>query len=266
MSAGTHARPVRTRPHHPPGTLLRLLLRQVRAENRAFWRNPAAAFFTFAFPLVFMVILNLVFASSGGDGAVRFYTPAIVAFSIVNAGFTTLAMSVTIARDEGILKRVRGTPLPPLVYLLARVVHSACMGLLLAAIVALFGALAFGVPLPLERLPLLLVVLLVGASTFCALGLAVCGFIPSAAAAPAVVNAIALPLLFISNTFVRIETGVLVTVGSLFPIRPFADSLQALWDPVRAGAFDPTAILFVGAWGIAGIVVAARTFTWEPRA
>lgn len=90
-----------------------LLLRQVAAENRAFWRNPASAFFTFAFPLVFMVILDLVFATGGGELALVFYTPAIIAFAIVNAGFTTLAMSITIARDEGILKRIHGTPCPP---------------------------------------------------------------------------------------------------------------------------------------------------------
>ncbi len=242
----------------------RLLVRQLAAENRAFWRNPAAAFFTFAFPLVFMVILNLVFIDV--PGALRFYTPALVAFAIVNAGFTTLAMSITIARDEGILKRVRGTPLPPLVYLVARVVHSSLLGLLLAGIVALFGALAFGVPLPLERLPLLVLSLLVGAASFCALGLAVSGLIPSAAAAPAVVNAIALPLLFISNTFVRIEDGILVSVGGLFPIRPFSDLLQALWDPGRAGPVEIADLAFVAAWGIAGLVIALRTFSWEPRA
>ena len=112
---------------------LRLLVRQVGYENRAFWRNPESAFFTFAFPLLFMVIINLVFASdAGSDGRsiIDFYTPAIITFAIVNAGFTTLAMTVTIARDEGLLKRVHGTPLPTATYLGARVVHSILMGLL----------------------------------------------------------------------------------------------------------------------------------------
>lgn len=245
-------------------TFLRLLVRQVRAENRAFWRNPASAFFTFAFPLVFMLILNLVFASSGGSGAIAFYTPAIIAFSMVNAGFTTLAMSISIARDEGILKRVHGTPLPTWVYLLARTVHSVLMGLVLSGIVAGFGALAFGVPFPWAQLPLVLAVLVVGGAAFGALGLAVAGLVPSASAAPAVVNAIVLPLLFISNTFIRIEEGILVTIGNLFPIRPFADSLQALWAPAGT-AFDPMDVAFVAAWGVAGLLLAVRTFTWEPR-
>jgi ABC-2 type transport system permease protein len=243
-----------------------MLLRQVRAENRAFWRNPASAFFTFAFPLVFMVILNLVFASMGGQDALAFYTPSIIAFSIINAGFTTLAMSIAIARDEGILKRVHGTPLPTWAYLLARMIHSALMGLLLSVIVAAFGAIAFGVPIPWGQLPLVLVVLVVGAASFGALGLAVAGLVPSASAAPAVVNAIALPLLFISNIFVSIQDGILVLIGSLFPIRPFADALQALWRPEAAGPFDPFDIVFVAAWGMAGLLVAMRTFTWEPHA
>ena len=247
-------------------TLLRLLVRQVRAENRAFWRNPASAFFTFAFPLVFMVILNLVFTSGGpgGGSALAFYTPSIIAFSMVNAGFTTLAMSITIARDDGILKRVHGTPLPTWVYLLARTVHSVLMGLLLSGIIAGVGALAFGVPLPWGQLPMVLLVLIVGGAAFCALGLAVAGLVPNANAAPAVVNAIVLPLLFISDTFIRIDEGILVTIGNLFPIRPFSDSLQALWSG-PAGSFDPLDLAFVAAWGVAGLVAALRTFTWEPR-
>jgi ABC-2 type transport system permease protein len=245
---------------------IRLLVRQVRAENVAFWRNPASAFFTFAFPLVFMLILNLVFASAGGDDLLAFYTPAIIAFSIVNAGFTTLAMSISISRDEGVLKRVHGTPMPTSTYLLARVIHSVLLGLLLSAIVAATGAVAFAVPVPWDELPLVLAVLVVGAASFCALGLAVAGLVPNASAAPAVVNAIVLPLLFISNTFLRIETGVLVTVGSLFPIRPFSDMLQALWDGPGAAPFDPFDLAFVALWGVAGLLVAQRTFTWEPRA
>ena len=96
---------------------LRLLVRQIRYENRAFWRNPAAAFFTFAFPLIFMFVFQAIFGDqveAGGLTAAAFFTPAIVAFSIVNACFTNLAITVTTLREEGILKRVRGTPMPSL--------------------------------------------------------------------------------------------------------------------------------------------------------
>jgi ABC-2 type transport system permease protein len=247
---------------------LRLLLRQARFENRAFWRNPESAFFTFAFPLVFMVIINLVFATSGVSADVRavdFYTPAIITFAIVNAGFTTLAMTVAIARDEGLLKRVRGTPLPTTTYLGARVLHSILVGLLLAAIVALFGAIAFGVELRLGALPELVLVLVLGAAAFAALGLAAAGLIPSSQSAPAVVNAIVLPLLFISNVFIYIQDGILRTISELFPVRHFADALQSIYHPAWAGPLDPVDLLWVAGWGAAGLVVARRTFTWEPR-
>jgi len=128
------------------------------------------------------------------------------------------------------------------------------------------GAVVFGVPIPFGQLPLVLLVLMVGGATFCALGLAVAGLIHNASAAPAIVNAIALPLLFISNTFIPIETGILVMIGNLFPIRPFSDSLQALWNTGPTHTFDPMDMAFVAAWGVAGLLVALRTFTWEPRA
>ena len=246
----------------------RLLLRQVRYENRAFWRNPESAFFTFAFPLVFMVIINLVFASAFDDGSgsiIDFYTPAIIAFAIINAAFTTLAMTVAIARDEGLLKRIHGTPLPTVSYLSARVLHSILIGLVLAVIVGLFGALFFSVDLRLDSLPLLVLVLVVGAASFAALGLAVAGLVPSSQSAPAIVNAIVLPLLFISNIFIRVEDGILVTVSGIFPIRHFSDALQAVYHPDVSGPLDPVDLLWVLGWGAAGLLVAARTFSWEPR-
>lgn len=247
-----------------------ILVRQLGYENRAFWRNPASAFFTFAFPIVFMLTVNLVFASAFpdmGEGftAVDFYTPAIIAFAVINACFTNLAMNVAIARDEGLLKRIHGTPMPTSVYLAARVIHSIVLGLLLAAIVALSGALLFGVPLPQDRLLELVLVLALGSASFAALGLAVAGLIPSASSAPAVVNAIVFPLLFISNVFIRAEDGILATVSKLFPVRHLADALQSAYHPGWVGPLDPADLVWLVGWGVAGLLLAWRTFTWEPR-
>lgn len=250
---------------------IRLILRQVRYEDRAFRRNPASAFFTLAFPLLFMVIIDLVFASasdSQGRSFIDFYTPAIIAFGIINATFTSLAMTVAISRDDGLLKRVHGTPLPTSSYLAARVVYNVLIGLLLAVIVGVVGALFLGVDLDPTSLPLLLVVLVIGSGAFAALGLAVSGLIPSAQAAPAVVNAIVLPLLFISNIFIQVDQGgdsLLGTISMLFPVRHFADALQAVYHPVTRGPLDPVDLLWLLGWGAIGIVVAWRTFSWEPR-
>ncbi len=247
-------------------TVGRLIARQVRYENTAFWRNPAAAFFTFVFPLIFMVLFNMILGGSNGmENAAQFYTPAIVCFSIVNACYTSIAMTVSLARDDGILKHIRGTPLPGWAYLVARMLQAVIVAVLLVVIVAAFGRVFYDVPLPIGQLPLLAVILLVSGASFCALGLATAGLVPNAAAAPAIVNAIVLPLYFISDVFIRLDdSSILARIGELFPIRHLVNTLQAVWNPVLR-PFDPIDLVWIGAWGALGLIVAIRTFTWEPR-
>lgn len=243
-----------------------LTLRQVRYENLAFWRNPAAAFFTFVFPLLFMVIFNVLFG--GGEDGGRFFTPAIIVFSVITATFTNIAMSLTMARDEGILKRIRGTPLPAWAYLGGRILHAAGVALLLVVIVAAFGAVFYGVPVPWAQLPALLITLLLGAATFCALGLAVAAFVPNADAAPAVVNAAILPLLFISNVFIPLQNAPewINVVSEIFPVRHFADAMLRIYDVNTLGAgFSNGDLAVMAIWGVIGLFVAARFFSWEPR-
>lgn len=252
-----------------------LALRQVRFENRAFWRNPAAAFFTFAFPLMFLVIFNLLFGDDPtgvyGQGEVSgstFYVPAIAAFSVITACFTNVAIQVTFARDEGILKRVRGTPLPQWGYLFGKIAHATLIAVLLVVIVVAFGALLYDVDVPGRTMPAFALSVMAGAAAFCALGLAMTGFIPNAEASPPITNAVILPLLFISGIFIPLDRapGWLVTVADLFPVKHFADALLTSFSPFERGsgiAWADLAIL--GAWGIAGALIAARFFTWEPR-
>ncbi len=242
---------------------LALALRQVRYENRAFWRNPAAAFFTFVFPLLFMVIFNVV---CGADAA-RFFTPAIIVFGVVTATYTNLAMTVTIARDAGILKRIRGTPLPPWAYLAGRIGHAVLVALLLVVIVAAFGALVYGVAVPWGALPAVLLVLAVSAAAFSALGLAVSGLIPNADAAPAVVNATILPVLFISNVFIQMENAPdwLDAISHLLPVRHFADAMMELYARGADAGVPWTEVGVIALWGVIGGLAAVRFFSWEPR-
>lgn len=242
---------------------LRLAVRQIGYENRAFWRNPAAAFFTFAFPLLFMAIFNVLF----GERAAGFFTPAIIVFGVVTATYTNLAMMVTIARDAGVLKRIRGTPLPPWVYLGGKIGHSVAIAFLLVVIVAAFGTLVYGVDVPWGALPAMLLVLVVAAATFSALGLAVSGLIPNADAAPAVVNATILPVLFISNVFVQMEAapGWLDTVSHLLPVRHFADAMMELYASGAAAGVPWMEVGVIALWGMIGVVGALRFFSWEPR-
>lgn len=251
---------------------LALTLRQVGFENRAFWRNPAAAFFTFFFPLLFMVIFNVLLGGGremgGGLRVADFYTPGIIVFGLVTATYTNIAMMITTARDLGILKRMRGTPLPAAAYLGGRILHAILVAFILVVIVALFGSALYGVHFPWDKLPALVITLAVGAGAFCALGLAVSGVIPNADSAPAIVQATVLPLNFISNVFIDMRSAPdwLNTVSRIFPIRPFADSLLAIYDPRTTGSgLDLGNLAVIAAWGVAGLLIALRFFTWEPR-
>lgn len=239
-----------------------LVLRQVAYLNKAFWRNPAAAFFTFAFPLMFLVILNGVFGES------QFFVPSIAAFSVVTACYTNIAISVTLARDEGILKRVRGTPLPGWVYLVARVLHAALIALLLVAIVAAFGALFYDVDLPTDTVGPLLVSVVVGAASFCALGLALTAVTPNADAAPPLANATILPLAFISDVFTPTDDlpDWLKLVGDIFPLKHFSEAMSTAFNPIATSSgWEPADLAFVVAWGAAGLALAVVKFRWEPR-
>src|SRR5262249_19294204 len=139
-------------------TLL-LAVRQTRFEARAFWRNPAAAFFTFFFPIMFLVLFNLLFGNNSIEvkGGItkesNFFVPGLMAFSLVSACYTNIAMIVTFARDQGFLKRLRGTPLPPLAYLLGRVGQSIIVAFILVVIVIAFGRVIYGVELRTEAIP-----------------------------------------------------------------------------------------------------------------
>jgi len=246
-----------------------LALRQVAYENRAFWRNPAAAFFTFVFPLMFLVVFDVLMGggTSAGVPLSHFYTPAVIVFSVITATYTNIAMMVTNARDSGILKRMRGTPLPPWAYLAGRILHAVVIATLLLVIVAAFGALVSGVAFPWDRLPAILLTLAVGAASFCALGLAVAGLIPNADSASAIVQFTIFPLFFVSNVFVDMRGAPdwLNTVSQVFPVRHFADAFLGIYAPSSGGGVAWGDLGVMAAWGVVGLVVALRFFTWEPR-
>jgi ABC-2 type transport system permease protein len=253
---------------------LGLALRQVRYTNKAFWRNPAAAFFTFAFPLMFLVIFTTLFGNDTRQvfgqeiGVATFYIAAIAAFSVITACYTNIAISVVFLRDQGVLKRVRGTPLPSWAYLFGRIVHAMLVTLLLVAIVTAFGALFYNAEVPTRTLPAFLLALGVGAAAFTTLGLFVSGIVPNADAAPAVVNAIILPLLFLGDVFIPLNDVPkwIDVFSNIFPVRHLSNALQAAYfAPGDVSPFRWGDLLNVAVWGIVGLLLTLKTFKWEPK-
>ena len=252
-----------------------LVLRQARFENKAFWRNPAAAFFTFAFPLLFLVIFSTLLGggtstSPTGEEIERttYFIPAILSFAVVTACFTNIAIGISFSRDEGILKRLRGTPCPGWVFLAGRVLHAVFVNLILVVIVLIFGQVFYGVDIPLDTVAAFVLTLVVGAGAFCAVGLAATCAVPNAEAAPAVVNVMVLPLLFLSGTFIPIGDAPqwIQTFAGLFPIKHFLDAMfeSFLPPPDNPSGFVWSSIIVIALWGMAGLIIAARFFRWEP--
>jgi ABC-2 type transport system permease protein len=250
----------------------RTFAHQVGWEQRSFWRNPASASFTFAFPLVFLV----VFIAINGNDTVRlpggpvkfaqFYVPAIVAFGIISASYTNLAFTLSIRRDNGLLKRVRGTPLPPGLYLAGLGGNVIVVSTILTVLVTLLGILVYGVTFPGRYLGLF-VDLALGAFTFGAIGSMVSTFVPNEDAAPAIINFIVFPLLFISGTFGRVDaSSTLGRIASVFPVFHFNKLLEAAFNPNASGTgLIASHLAVIAAWGVGALIIAARRFKWEPN-
>jgi ABC-2 type transport system permease protein len=239
---------------------LALAWEQFRFERRMFWRNPSAAFFNFLLPLLLLVLIAAAFA--GDDEDLEVLVPGIAGMGVLATTFTALAYNVTLLRDEGVLKRIRGTPMPPGAYLAGLIGSAALNALLQVALVVAIGNLAYGVDWPGDPLLLLLFTLL-GVVCFAALGIAFSHAIPNEDAAPAYTNAVFLPLLFISGVFYSAEElpEALEAVAEALPLKHLIDGLS---EAIVGGGGDvATAAAVVGAWAVAGIALAVRFFRWE---
>jgi ABC-2 type transport system permease protein len=252
-----------------------LVWHQIRFDQKVFWRNPAAVFFTVMLPIIFLFIFATIF----GNSTVRihghvlkvstYYVPGIMALAVISATLVSLAINLTREREDGLLKRSRGTPLPSWIFVAGRVGNSIVISLIMVVLVTALGRLVYGVKIPTSTVPAIVVTLAVGAAAFCCLGFALTRLIPSEQAAPAVTNAVVLPLYFLSGVFIpqtEIPAGVL-TVAGVFPIRNLFLALLTAFDPATAGSgFEWGHLAVVAAWGLFGLLIAVRTFRWTPRA
>ena len=248
---------------------LRIVASEMWYQQRAYWRNPVGAFFTFFMPVMFLVIFASLYSGARYDGLKldQYFIPGIMTFGVISACYTNIAVGLTTQREQGILKRFRGTPLPPWAYMVVTVLNCVLRALLLVALTLGAGVLFYGLIFPAHAFAVLVLIVVLGAATFCALGVAITGIIPNADAAPAVVNGVYLPLMFISGTFFPLSSSsVLAKIALWFPIRPFIlASFNALDPRNHSGSVDGAWLESLAIWAVVALVFAIRRFTWLPR-
>jgi ABC-2 type transport system permease protein len=239
---------------------LALAWQQFRFERKLFWRNPSAAFFNFLLPLLLLVLTASAFGADSEE--LDTLIPGIAGMGVLATTFTALAFNLTILRDEGVLKRWRGTPMPAGAYLAGLLGSAALNAFLQVALVVTIGNVFYGVAWPQDPL-MLLVFAALGVVCFAALGIAFSHAIPNEDAAPAYTNAIFLPLIFISGVFYSTDDlpEALKAIAEALPLKHLIDGLS---EAIVGGGGDAgTAALVVGGWAVAGLVLAVRFFRWE---
>jgi ABC-2 type transport system permease protein len=241
---------------------LALTWRQYRLERRMFWRNPSAAFFNFLLPLLFL----------GGGGAIlhgnqhdlNLLVPSIAGMSVMSTTFTALAYNIVFLRERGVLKRIRGTPLPTTSYFGGVAANAVTNTVLQMAIIVLAGRAFFGIGWPVHW-DELIVFVLVGVVSLAALGVAFAHAIPNFESTAAYVNAVFLPVVFIS--FFVFDTksapAFLRTVAEALPLKPLIDGLSGAMVTGSGLSGNLDALAVIGLWGLFGLYFAVRGFSWE---
>jgi ABC-2 type transport system permease protein len=237
---------------------------QFRLERRMFWRNPSAAFFNFLLPLLFLALFGAIF--SGSQANLDVIVPGIAGMSIMSTTFSALAMNLTFLREQGVLKRMRGTPLPEGSYLLGvfgNAVTNACIQL---TIVVVAGKVFFNVDWPKDWIELV-VYLGAGVTCLAALGVAWSHVIPNFDAAPAYTNIVFLPVIFISGVFYDAGNApqFLRDIAQALPLTHVIDGFSGALVNGRSLADNWSGLVVIGLWTAVGVFFAVRGFRWDAR-
>lgn len=241
---------------------LTLTWRQYRLERRMFWRNPSAAFFNFLLPLLFLAGAGAVL--SGNQSDLNKLVPSIAGMSVMSTTFTALAYNIVFLRERGVLKRVRGTPLPTISYFGGVAANAVTNTALQIAIIVLSGQVFFGTGWPADW-GMLIVFVLAGVVCFAALGVAFAHVIPNFESTAAYVNAVFLPVVFVSF-FVFDSSSApafLRTIAEALPLYPLIAGLSRAMVAGSGSGSDLDSLAVIALWGAFGLYFAVRGFSWE---
>lgn len=274
--------PVRAVPRTPAAPLpgaWRLGLSRGALEIRQFFRQREQVVFTFSFPVVFLFLFASIFhdkVGSTGVTASQLYVPAMMASGIMSTSFQSLGISIAIERDEKVLRRLRGTPMPPAAYFLGKIWLVLFTGVLETAVLLAVGTGVYDVRLPSDpgRWFDFGWIFVLGLTACALLGIAISSVPRSAKSASSVVVLPFLLLQFVSGVYIAVDTipGWMLDIGALFPLKWLCQGLRGVFLPdsarvlEQAGSweFGRTALV-LGAWCVGGLVLCLLTFRWKDR-
>jgi ABC-2 type transport system permease protein len=250
---------------------MRLVLHQLAAEQRMFWRSREAAIFIFIFPLLLYALLASVYSDDITFEGKRFPSPDVLlaglfTYGAANTALAGLAIMLVGRRETGTLKRLRATPLPPATYMTALILSTLIVFALQAAALLALGSALFGASGPENAFGLCGAIVL-GVACFAGMGLGAAALIRSADGASAVVNLIVLPMAFLSGSFgpTRHLGSFLRAASDALPLTYFLKIVNGVYLDGDSLFAKPGALAVVALWGVGGVVIALRSFSWMPR-
>jgi ABC-2 type transport system permease protein len=247
---------------------VRVFGRELANQQRLFWRSREAAFFTFLLPIILLLLLGSAYGDEEVDGvqASTYLVAGLLGYGIVATAFAGLAITIVVRRESGVLKRVRGTPLPSSVYLAAVIASTFVVIALETVAQLLVGRYLLDADWPAAPFSFVIAVVL-GVASFAALGLAITGVVRNAEGSSAVVNAIYLPMAFISGAFFSREAlpGFVQAIAEVLPLTYLLDLLREVFVDGDGLAAEAGSVAVIAIWGALGFVLALRMFKWEPR-
>jgi len=246
-------------------------------DLKLFFRQREQVVFTFAFPVVFLFLFASIFSddmAGTGSTASQYYVASMIASGIMSTSFQSLGISIAIERDEHVLRRLRGTPMPPAAYFLGKIWLVLVTGVLETALLLVFGSTVYGVNLPSDVTGWLTFgwIFLLGITGCALLGIAISSVPKSGRSATSVVVLPFLVLQFISGVYILVGTvpNWMLTVGSFFPLKWLCQGLRGVFLPQAAAALEPAGsweygriALVLGAWCVGGLALCLLTFRWK---
>ena len=243
---------------------LTLAWRQYRLERKLFWRNPSAAFFNFLLPLLFLALFGAILHGKQHD--LNVIVPGIAGMAVMSTTFTALAYNMTFLREEGVLKRIRGTPMPAISYLLGIAFNAVTNATLQIAIITVAGRVFFGTGWPRDWAELIVFVA-AGVICFAALGVAFSHAIPNFESTSAYVNAVFLPVIFVSGVFYDAARapGFIKGIAEALPLTHLINGLSGAMVKGTSISANISALGVIAVWAALGIALAVRGFSWDQR-